>query len=93
MHRKVLIGSLSLVLVAAGLLIAPATSYSQTNGQERRDDRQDGRGANQQAREDARAAKADCKAGDEKTRAECRHEKRDVKNGGGDAAQDTKPAQ
>jgi hypothetical protein len=36
-------------------------------------------------RDTTRAAKQDCKAGDEKTRAECRQEKRDVKQDARDA--------
>jgi hypothetical protein len=92
MDRKSLVGKFSLALAAAGVLMMPVPGYPQTQGQERRDDRQDGRDANQQNRQDARAVKADCKAGDEKTRAECRQEKRDAKDGAG-AAQDAKPAQ
>ena len=92
MKRKsdLLLGSVVFFLVAAGLLISPAPVYSQTEGQERRDDRQDARDVKQTGREDARAAKAACKEGDEKTRAECRKEKRDVKEGARDAAQDVK---
>ena len=43
---------------------------------DRRDDRRDDRAA-------GRAAKQACKAGDEKSRAECRQEKRTTKHGGG----------
>jgi len=64
-------------VVAALVALAGAVPvYAQTDGMERRDDRQDDRGA-------GRDAKQDCKAGDEKTRAECRGEKRDTKHGGG----------
>ena len=64
------------ILAAVVMLAGVVPVYGQTNGMERRDDRQDTRG-------DARDAKQDCKAGDEKTRAECRGEKRDTKHGGG----------
>ena len=66
--------------------------YAQTQGMERRDDRRDDRSA-------GKAAKQACKAGDEKTRAECRHMKRDAKqqgrNDGGahNEAPAAKPAQ
>ena len=53
------------------LWIAP--TFAQTQGMERRNDRRN-------ARQSGRAAKQACKAGDEKTRVECRHEKRAVKN-------------
>ena len=70
------------------------TSYAQTPGsekrQDRRDDRQDARDTRQTGREDARAGKAECKAGDEKTRAECRQEKRDTKQDTRDSARDIK---
>jgi len=65
------------VLAAIVMLAAPA--YAQTRGMEHRDDRRDDRGA-------GRDAKQDCKAGDEKSRPECRQEKRDTKHGGGEAA-------
>lgn len=66
------LGVLAAVVVLAG--IAPAAS-AQTQGMERRNQRRDNRAA-------ARAAKQACKAGDEKTRAECRQMKRDVKQAG-----------
>src|SRR5215470_6697815 len=72
-------------LVVLGLVLATGTltpltpAYSQTQSQERRDDRQDARDTRQTGRKDARDKKADCKAGDEKSRAECRQEKRDTK--------------
>ena len=57
-------------------LAALAPSYAQTQGterrQDRRDDRQDARDTRQTGREDSRDEKAKCKAGDEKSRAECR---------------------
>ena len=64
------VGVLAAVVALAG--VVPA--YAQTPGMERRDDRRDDRAG-------GRAAKQACKAGDEKTRAECRNLKRDVKHG------------
>jgi hypothetical protein len=58
-------------LLAAGLLVAPAPGYADTQGKERREDRRD-------TRDDARDAKDACKdAGGD--RSDCRQEKRDVK--------------
>ena len=64
------VGALAALVVLAG--VVPV--YAQTQGMERRDDRQDNRAG-------ARAAKQACKAGDEKTRAECRQVKHNVKHG------------
>ena len=66
------------VLAALVVLAGAVPVYAQTGGMERRDDRRDDRSA-------GRSAKQACKAGDEKSRAECRHEKRDTKHGGGTA--------
>ena len=65
------IGALATVVMLAG--IAPASA--QTNGMNRRNERRDNRAG-------ARAAKQACKAGDEKTRADCRQLKRNVKQAG-----------
>lgn len=62
------------VLTAAGGMVA-TTSYAQTNGMDRRDDRRDNR-------QGSRDEKQACKAGDEKTRPECRQDKRDTKQEG-----------
>ena len=81
-------------LAALVLLAAPTVSYSQTDGQQRRDERQDDRqGAQdtrQEGRSDARDAKQECKEGDEKTRAECRKQKRDMKQDSRQKARDIK---
>jgi Na+/glutamate symporter len=61
----------TLTLAAAGLIGAPTTSYADTQGNERRDDRRD-------TRDDSRDAKDACKEGDD-SRAECRQDKRDTK--------------
>jgi len=63
------------VLVAVALLAVVAPAYAQTQGMERRDERRDDRSG-------ARAAKQACKAGDEKSRAECRHVKHAAKQQG-----------
>jgi len=83
------VGVLAAVVMVAG--IAPASA--QTNGMDRRADRRDDRAA-------ARSAKQACKAGDEKSRAECRQVKREVKQvgrndegGTADAVPAAKPAQ
>ena len=83
------VGVLAGVVLLAG--IAPASA--QTQGMERRNERRDNRAA-------ARSAKQACKAGDEKSRAECRQVKREVKQTGrnddgsnANAAPAPKPAQ
>ena len=59
---------------AVTLLLAGSLALAQTAGMEHRDTRRNERAG-------GRAAKQACKAGDEKTRAECRQMKRDVKHG------------
>ena len=63
-------------LVAAATLASAAPVHAQTQGMERRDERRDTRAG-------GRAAKQARKAGDEKTRAECRQVKRTTKQHGG----------
>lgn len=65
------VGILAAVVVLAGI----APSSAQTQGMDRRNQRRDNRAA-------ARAAKQACKAGDEKSRADCRQVKREVKQAG-----------
>jgi len=77
------------VLAVIVMLAVVAPAYAQTQGMEHRDNRRDNRAG-------GRAAKQACKAGDEKTRAECRHVKRTTKHGtgGGEVqAPATKPPQ
>ena len=69
-----------LMLAVLGLLIGggtvfATTAYAQTSGMERRGERRDDR-------DGAREEKAECKSGDEKTRPECRQDKRDAKREG-----------
>ena len=73
------------VLAALVALAGAVPVYAQTGGMERRDERRDDRGT-------GRDAKQACKAGDEKTRAECRQEKRDTKHGGDEGTASEPPA-
>lgn len=75
----------ALALLGGAGVIATSTAYAQTNGMDRRDDRQDDR-------QGSRNAKQACKAGDEKSRAECRQMKRDVKHDSPAAASPTPAA-
>ena len=63
------------VLVAVVMLAGAVSVHAQTQGMERRDERRDDRAG-------ARATKQACKAGDEKTRAECRNVKHQAKQAG-----------
>ena len=83
------------VLVSVLILAGAMSAHAQTQGMDRRDERRDDRSG-------SRAAKQACKAGDEKSRAECRHVKHQAKqagrNDGGKtntpaAAQPPQPAQ
>jgi hypothetical protein len=73
------------MLAAIVMLAVVAPAYAQTQGMERRDNRHDNR-------EGARATKQACKAGDEKTRAECRQVKRTTKHGEGEGKANEAPA-
>jgi hypothetical protein len=73
------------VLAAIVMLAVVAPAYAQTQGMERRDNRGDSRAG-------GRAAKQACKAGDEKTRAECRQVKRTTKHGEGGSKANEAPA-
>jgi hypothetical protein len=57
------------------MLAGSATTYAQTQGMDNRNERRDDRST-------GRAAKQACKAGDEKTRAECRNVKHQTKQHG-----------
>jgi hypothetical protein len=59
-------------LTLSAALVMPSSSHAQTGGMERRGDRRDDR-------QGARDEKRECKAGDEKTRPECRQDKREGK--------------
>jgi hypothetical protein len=75
MKKVRLIRTGAAAVVAALLMLSVGTASAQTPGMERRDERRDDRAG-------ARATKQACKAGDEKTRAECRHMKRTAKQQG-----------
>jgi Ni/Co efflux regulator RcnB len=76
--EKKIVGVLA-ALATAGFPLAlsaiPQAAFAQTQGMDRRDDRRD-------TRQVSRDVKQACKAGDEKTRSECRNTKRDVKQEG-----------
>ena len=76
--RKSFICKGAAVVIAALMVLSVGSASAQTQGMERRDERRDDR----RARGGARATKQDCKAGDEKTRAECRQVKRTTKQQG-----------
>jgi hypothetical protein len=61
------------VLAALVMLLNAVPASAQTQGMERRNERRN-------MRQGARATKQACKAGDEKTRAECRQMKRSYKH-------------
>ncbi len=69
------LGKAAAALAAVVMLLSAVPASAQTQGMERRDERRD-------VRQGSRAAKQACKAGDEKTRAECRHVKHSTKQHG-----------
>jgi hypothetical protein len=87
-RSRALRGTFSAV-AAVVALSAVVPVYAQTQGMQRRNERRDDRAG-------ARAAKQACKAGDEKTRAECRQVKRGAKqagrNDGGTQQKEAAPA-
>ena len=72
--------------VAASLLMS-GTAFAQTK---QANERQDGRNANQAAKQEARSTKIDCRQENNKSNAECRHDKRDTKQGGRQEKRDIK---
>ena len=74
-----IVGLLAALATVSSLPLAiaayPQTAQAQTRGMENRDERRD-------TRQDSRDVKQACKAGDEKTRSECRQVKHDVKQEG-----------
>jgi hypothetical protein len=78
METLKILGALAVFATAgSGLAIGacPQTAKAQTQGMERRDERRD-------TRQTSRDVKQACNAGDEKSRAECRQGKHDVKQAG-----------
>jgi hypothetical protein len=77
------------VLAAAALLILPMRGWAQTQGMERRQNRDDARATRQAGRHAARDAKQECKdAGG--NRIDCRHQKREMKQDARGEARDQK---
>ncbi|CAG2161008.1 hypothetical protein [Cupriavidus numazuensis] len=74
------------MLVAAGLLALSGTALATNQSQQR----QQGRNANQAAKQEARAGKVDCRAANEKSNSQCRQEKRDTKQEGREQKRDIK---
>ena len=69
----------ALALTAAllgAILVTPSFATEQSQ------QRQQGRDANQAAKQDARSGKVDCRAENNKSNAECRQDKRDTKQEG-----------
>jgi len=71
--RGTSLGKAAAGLAAVVMLLNAVPAFAQTQGMERRNERRN-------MRQGARAAKNACKAGDEKTRAECRQLKRSTKH-------------
>ena len=74
------------VLVGVGLLALSGGVFAT----EQSKDRQAGRDVNQDAKQEARKAKVDCRAADQQSNAECRQDKRDTKQEGREDKRDTK---
>jgi hypothetical protein len=66
-------------LAAAGLLVLSGTAFAQTK---QANERQAGRDANQDAKQEARTGKIDCRQENNKSNSECRQDKRDTKQDG-----------
>ena len=64
---------------AASLLVLSGTALAQTK---QADERQDGRNANQAAKQEARSGKIDCRQENNKSNSECRQDKRETKQDG-----------
>jgi len=84
------LGKATAALAAVVMMLNAVPASAQTQGMERRNERRN-------MRHGARATKQACKAGDEKTRAECRQMKRSYKHharhGGTTSAPPANPAQ
>ena len=75
------------LLAAASLLVLSGTTLAQTK---QADERQQGRNANQAAKQEARSTKIDCRQENNKSNAECRQDKRDTKQSGREAKREIK---
>lgn len=74
------------LLVAAGLLALSGAALATNQSQQR----QQGRDANQAAKQEARAGKVDCRAANQKSNSQCRQDKRDTKQEGRQQKRDIK---
>ena len=87
---RISLGRAAAALAAVVMLLNAVPASAQTQGMERRDERRN-------VRQGARTAKQACRAGDEKTRPECRQMKRSAKQnarrGGTTSAPPANPAQ
>ena len=73
--------------VAASFMVLPGIASAQT---QQADQRQAGRDVNQAAKQQARAAKIDCRQENNKSNAECRQDKRETKQSGRQAKREIK---
>lgn len=73
-------------VVAAILLVLSGAALATNQSQQR----QQGRDANQSAKEDARSSKIDCRQENNKSNAACRQDKRDTKQDGRQEKRDIK---
>jgi len=73
-------------LGVAGLLALSGVALATTQSQQR----QQGRNANQAAKQEARSEKVDCRAANQKSNAQCRQDKRDTKQQGRQEKRDIK---
>jgi hypothetical protein len=78
--------ALAPLAAAAGLLVLSGTALATNQSQQR----QQGRDANQSAKQDARSTKIDCRQENQKSNAQCRNEKRDTKQDGRQEKRDIK---
>ncbi|MCY1291665.1 hypothetical protein D9M68_221960 [compost metagenome] len=74
------------MLAAAGLLAVSGAALATEQSQQR----QQGRDANQAAKQEARSGKVDCRAANQKSNAECRQDKRGTKQEGRQEKRDIK---
>ncbi|SAL03196.1 hypothetical protein AWB78_06535 [Caballeronia calidae] len=74
------------MLVTAGLLALSSAALATNQSQQR----QQGRNANQAAKQEARAGKVDCRAANQKSNSQCRQDKRDTKQQGRQEKRDIK---
>ncbi len=75
------------VMLAAAALLALSGAALATNQSQQR---QQGRDANQAAKQEARAGKVDCRAANQKSNSQCRQDKRDTKQEGRQQKRDIK---